>query len=205
MPDATTSSVSSGFFHSVLFLTLLNCSLLLALVLINCDTRLGPFLHLCLWIPRCNRLNWFATSLATLQPLSFGLLHHQIRSPLLFPIGRLIRVYQNSDWHWCCCSCHSQHGAGHFSPQSNPCWYYFLLPYSNRAVIPVSNVCELLTKVHYILDNAVFKWVGNSACILVHVFNFASRQCYEIWASQFPFFKVSRMWFLLVRLACMAI
>ena len=26
------------------------------------------------------------------------------------------------------------------------------------------------------------KWVGNSACVLVHVFNTASRQCHVVWA-----------------------
>ena len=31
------------------------------------------------------------------------------------------------------------------------------------------------------------KLVGNSACILAHVFNSASRQHCEVWASQFPF------------------
>ena len=36
----------------VLFLILLNCSLLLALGLINYGARLGLFLHLCLWLPR---------------------------------------------------------------------------------------------------------------------------------------------------------
>ena len=50
------------------------------------------------------------------------------------------------------------------------------LPDSKGGVIPLSEVCELPIKVHDILDNAMSKWVGNSACILVHVFNFASRQ-----------------------------
>ena len=40
-PDAIMSSVSSGFLHSVLFVIILNCRLLLALGLINCDARLG--------------------------------------------------------------------------------------------------------------------------------------------------------------------
>ena len=31
------------------------------------------------------------------------------------------------------------------------------------------------------------KWAGNTAFILAHVFNSASRQYYEVWASQFPF------------------
>ena len=56
-PDAITSSVSSGFLHSVPFLIILSCSLLLAFILINCDARLGLFLHLCLWLPRCLHLN----------------------------------------------------------------------------------------------------------------------------------------------------
>ena len=43
------------------------------------------------------------------------------------------------------------------------------LPNSEGSVILVSEVCELLLKVHDILDNAVSKGVGNSACILAHV------------------------------------
>ena len=39
------------------------------------------------------------------------------------------------------------------------------LPGSEGGVIPVSELHELLTKVHDILDNAVSKWVGNSALI----------------------------------------
>ena len=46
-PDAITYSVSSGFLNSVFFLIILNCSLFLALGLINCGARLGLFLHLC--------------------------------------------------------------------------------------------------------------------------------------------------------------
>ena len=51
----------------------------------------------------------------------------------------------------------------------------------------MSKVCELLLKVLNILDSAVSKRVGNSTHILVHVFNSVSRQCCEVWASQFPF------------------
>ena len=39
------------------FLIILSCSLLLALELINCGARLGLFLPLCLWLPRCQHLN----------------------------------------------------------------------------------------------------------------------------------------------------
>ena len=58
---------------------------------------------------------------------------------------------------------------------------------SEGGVIPMSEVCELLIKIHDILDNAVSKQVGNSAGILAHMFNSASRQQHEVWASQFPF------------------
>ena len=51
----------------------------------------------------------------------------------------------------------------------------------------MSEICELLLRVHDILDSAVSKQVGNSAGILVHVFNSVSRQHHEVWASQFPF------------------
>ena len=37
------------------------------------------------------------------------------------------------------------------------------------------------------MDKAVSKRVGNSARILAHLFNSVSRQCWEVWASQFPF------------------
>ena len=46
---------------------------------------------------------------------------------------------------------------------------------------------ELPIKIHDILDNAVWKQVDNSAHILAHVFASTSRQCHEVWASQFPF------------------
>ena len=57
---------------------------------------------------------------------------------------------------------------------------------SKRGVISVSEVHALLTWIHDILDNAVCKWVGNTAHILAHVFNSASRQLHDVWASQFP-------------------
>ena len=39
------------------FLIIVSCSLLLAFELINCGARLGLFLPLCLWLPRCQHLN----------------------------------------------------------------------------------------------------------------------------------------------------
>ena len=44
------------------------------------------------------------------------------------------------------------------------------LPEAEGDVIPVSEVHELLLQIHGILDKAVSKRVGNSACILAHLF-----------------------------------
>ena len=86
-----------------------------------------------------------------------------------------------------------------------PCWYSFLTAWGWVRFIPLSEVHELLLRIYDILDKAVFKQVGNLAHILAYLYNFVSRQCCEVWASQFLFFIVLRRWFLLVRLACMAI
>ena len=61
------------------------------------------------------------------------------------------------------------------------------LPEAGRGVIPVSEVCELLLRIHDILDKVVSKQVGNSARIPAYLFNSVSRQCCEVWASQSPF------------------
>ena len=61
------------------------------------------------------------------------------------------------------------------------------LPEAEGDVTPVSEVYELLLRIHDILDRAVSKQVVNSAHILAHLFNSVSRQHHEIWASQFPF------------------
>ena len=47
-------------------------------------------------------------------------------------------------------------------------------------MISVSEVFELLTKIHDILDNAMSKWAGNTVHILTHVFNFAFRWNHEV-------------------------
>ena len=54
------------------------------------------------------------------------------------------------------------------------------LPEAEGDVIPVSDMCELLLWIHDILDEAVSKRVGNSACILAHLFNSVSRQHCEV-------------------------
>ena len=53
-------------------------------------------------------------------------------------------------------------------------------------MVSVSEVHELLTKIHDILDNAMSKWIGNTAHTLAHVFNSASRQHCDVWGSEFP-------------------
>ena len=62
-----------------------------------------------------------------------------------------------------------------------------------------------LAKIHDIADSAVSKQVGNMAHILAYLFNSAFRQCYKVWPSQFQFFTILRIPFLLVRLVCMVL
>ena len=40
---------------------------------------------------------------------------------------------------------------------------------SDRGVIPVSDVHDVLTNIHDIMNNAIAKLVGNTACILAHL------------------------------------
>ena len=51
---------------------------------------------------------------------------------------------------------------------------------SEGGVICISEVCEILTKLKDILDNAMSKWVCNTAGTLAHNINSASRQHYEV-------------------------
>ena len=71
------------------FLIILSCSLLLPFGLINCGARLEIFLPMCLWLPRCQHLNWFITFLATLLPLD-----SMLYSPWILPTGKLISLFQ---------------------------------------------------------------------------------------------------------------
>ena len=89
----------------------------------------------------------------------------------------LIRI---SDWHWCCCSCHSQDGAAHFSPQSCPCWYCFL----STSFWERSHSC--VRSVWFTYQGS---WHSGQCCVQLScdVFNSTSRQHHEVWASQFSF------------------
>ena len=80
----------------------------------------------------------------------------------------------------------------------------YSLPNSEGGFIPVSEVCELLIKFHDILDNTVFKQVGNSTHILAMCLILLPDSIMRSGLYSSPFFMVSRMWFLLVRFAFMA-
>ena len=56
------------------------------------------------------------------------------------------------------------------------------LPDAEGNVIPVSELHELLLRIHDILDKAVSKQVGNSACMLAYLFNSVSRQHHDVLA-----------------------
>ena len=71
---------------------------------------------------------------------------------------------------------------------------------SGSGVIAALEVHELLTKIHDILDSAGLI----IPLIFWHLFNSASREHCEVWTSQFPFFTILRILFLLVRFVFMA-
>ena len=79
------------------------------------------------------------------------------------------------------------------------------LPNSEGGVRTVSKVHELLLKVHDILDNAVSKQVGNFAHILGHVLILLPGSVKRSGLHSSLFFTLSRKWFFLVRLVCMAV
>ena len=199
-------SLLGVFAQLVLFLILLNHSLPLALGVINHGARLGCFLHLCLWLPRCQHLNWFATSLATLQPLDSGLLHHQITSPWLLPWGKLIRFYQNfrlalvlllislSTWN------------SSFLTSELPLLILFPLYLILREELDLFLKCmnylsRLMTfwTMHVSkMSWEVYSWFSTCLILLPGIIVRAGLHIS-------PFFLVSRMWFLLVRLVCVAV
>ena len=117
------------------------------------------------------------------QPLGSGLQHSQITSHWILPIEGWSESF-GFPTAWGSCSCHSQHRAAHFSHQSCPFWYHFFFTDSEGVVILFQKCVKYFMN---ILDYAMSKWVGNSAHILAHVYNSASRQCHEVWASQFSF------------------
>ena len=141
----------------VLFLILLNHSLLLALGLINYGSRLGCFFHLCLWPSRCQHLNCFAASLTTLQPLGSGLnitlnpANKKSLSEFQTTIGVAAHVTFDMEQ----LILHIRVALVDTTSS---------LPDPEAEVIPISEVQELLIKIHDILDNAMSKQVGKSAC-----------------------------------------
>ena len=172
----------------VFFPIILSCSLLLAFELINCGARLGLLLPLCLWLPRCQHLNWFITFLANLQLLDFG--------PLTPPDNITLKsANRKADQSLS----GFQTGVGavaHATLDMEQLISHLQValvdtlssvPEAEGGVMPVSEVRELLLRIHGILDKAVSKQVANSAHILAFLFNSVSRQCCVVWASQFPF------------------
>ena len=108
------------------FLIILSCSLLLAFELIYCGARLGLFLPLCLWLPRCWHLNWSITFLATLQSLDSGPLLHQITSLWILPTGKLISLSWIFRLMLVPLYMLLLTQSNSFLPLGCPCWYSFL-------------------------------------------------------------------------------
>ena len=181
-PDAITSSVSSGFLHLVSTLS------------DNSKLQLDPSIH--------TRKLW-CQARALLAPMSLAtkmstskLIHYFPSHPAAFrfwastPPDNISLNSANSkvdqslsDFQTCLgatahATLDTEQPISHL--QVGLVDTLSLLPEAEGDVISVSEVCELLLWIHGILDKAVSKQVGNSACILAHLFNSVSRQCWEV-------------------------
>ena len=72
----------------------------------------------------------------------------------------------------------------HFSHHSAAFGFQASLPPDSIALI------FLITRIHDILDSSVSKKIGNIACVTAYLFNSASRQYHDVWASQFLFLHI---------------
>ena len=206
-PDAITSSVSSGFLHSVSTISDTSKSELAPSVWsckLWCQAR--PFLApvpLATRMSASKLIHYFSS-----YPAAFGLWFSTPPNNItLTPANRncWLECIRNSDWHWCCCSCHSWHGAAHFSCLELPLLILF----------PLYQICS---EELFLYQNAWItyqgSWHSGQSCVQMswelslYVSTFlillpGSIVRYGLLSS--PFFMILRVWFLLVRHACMAL
>ena len=178
-----------GFFTRLVpFLITLSHSLLLAFVLVSCGARLGPFLPLCPLATKMSAsklIRYFSS-----HPAAFGF---QASTPpdniSLNSANRKVDQSLSDFQTGLGATAHATLDTEQLISLLQVALVDTLsfLPEAEGDVIPVSEVHALLLQIHGILDKPVSKRVGNSACILAHLFNSVSRQCQEVWASQFPF------------------
>ena len=138
-----------------------------------CQTRLCYFL--CHRQVKCQLQRWFITFPVIQLHLNSGLLSHLTISCQFLPLIDWSEPFWFSAWHWCWCLCHFRHIVAYFSYQNCSHWHNCLLHGYDGWVTAASEVHELYTKIHVILDSSV-KWVGNMSPILAFLFNSASRQ-----------------------------
>ena len=167
---------------------------------------LGLFLHLCLWLPRCLHPNEFIIFLAILQHSDSGHWLHRTTSPWLLLTGRLISLLSDLQT--------GVDAAAYATLDTEQLISHLrvallvtlsTLSNSEGGIIPVSEVCELLLKVHDILDMAVSKQVGNSTHILHMCLILFPGSIMRSGLHSSIFFIASGMWFLLVRPVCMVV
>ena len=188
-PDAITSSVSSGFLHSVSTLsdnskpqlapTIQTCKLW-------CQTRalLGP-VSLATKMSASKLIRYFSS-----HPAAFGF---QASTPpdniSLNSANRKVDQSRSDFQTGLGSTAHATLDTEQLISHLQVALVDTLssLPEAEGDVIPVSEVHELFLWIHGISYKAVSKPVGNSAHILAHLFNSVSRQHHEVWASQFPF------------------
>ena len=181
-PGVITSSVSSGFLClvSIVFDTS-KLQLVPSIWSHKLWCQAGALLSLCLWPPRSKLTHYFPN-----HPTAFGFKSSTPPSNItLNPANRKVdqslSELQTGTSAAAYTTLHTEQLISHLrvaivDTTSSP-------PDSEGGVIPVLEVYTLFIKVHDILDNAVSKQVGNSACILAHVFNSALKQHHDIRAS----------------------
>ena len=164
--DAITSLVYSGFLCWVSTLS------------DNSKPQLAPSIHTRnLWCqvrailaPVATKMSaskWIRYFLATLLPLGSRPLLHQITSLWILPTGKLISLFQISDWSWCHGTCYSWHRAAYFSSPGYPASYSFLSARGwGRCYTCVCVWSAWITSLDsWYFGQGCSKQVGNSACI----------------------------------------
>ena len=186
MWGGVTSFIFLGFLHSVS--AVFDTSILQLVPSIRshkqwCQAR--ALLSLYLKPSRHQHLNLFDIFLATRQHLGSSLHSHLIKITLNPANKKADQSLRISDWHcW-------------LKPLLIQCsqfltWVALVdtissLKDSEGGTTPVSECLSYLPRFMTFYTNTPFKCVGNTAHILVHVFNFAARQHHEVWPSQFSF------------------
>ena len=159
----------------VIFLIILDHSLLLSLYLINYGSRLGYYLSLYHRSVKCQPLSWLIIFTVIQQPLVSTLLCHKIRSIEIWQIRGLISLsgFQTAFGAAACVTVDTNHLISYI--RVTPVDTVTSLWGSDQGVIAASELHESPIQIHDILDSPVSKQIVNVVYILAYLFNSAAR------------------------------